>query len=292
MPQTRPTLKELKSMKVVDLRKQLSDHGLQKTGVKDALIERLDQYYAEKEKLLKPKPSQDSKKKKSSFHGSKSLHEIETHDFGYEYTENHVSSDCISREALNNLFNKYKDDEDPEKITTNGMIQFLEDLELDPSSRMVLLLAWKFDAKVQCEFTRDEFCTGMSELGCDTISGLKKKLSKLEKEVDDNKDRFKDFYQFTFNYAKSNTNQKGLEVETALAYWNIVLKDKFHHLELWNTFLKENYKKSIPKDAWNMVLDFATSIDETMSNYEDDEFQSMPVVLDDFVEYAKPLLEN
>lgn len=62
--------------------------------------------------------------------------------------------------------------------------------------------------------------------------------------------------------------------------------------ELWNTFLKENYKKSIPKDAWNMVLDFATSIDETMSNYEDDEFQSMPVVLDDFVEYAKPLLEN
>ena len=34
--------------------------------------------------------------------------------------------------------------------------------------------------------------------------------------------KFKEFYQFTFNYAK-NPSQKGLDLEMALAYWNIVM---------------------------------------------------------------------
>jgi len=290
MPQARPSLKELQSMKIVDLRKELSDHGLQKTGVKSALVERLDQYYADKEKSSGPKSNQESKKKKSTLGEAKSNHKSEANGFGYEPNGNHLNGENISWEILTTLFDKYKDTDEPEKITTNGMIQFLADLELDPSSRIVLLLAWKFEAKIQCEFTRDEFCDGMRKLRCDSIAGLKTKLSELEKEVDFSQEKFKDFYQFSFNYAKSNSNQKGLDVETALAYWNIVLKDKFYHLEMWNTFLQEKYRKSIPKDAWNMVLDFATSIDDTMSNYDDEEFQSMPVVLDDFVEYAKPLL--
>ena len=47
------------------------------------------------------------------------------------------------------------------------------------------------------------------------------KLVALEKEISD-PGKFKDFYQFTFNYAK-NPGQKGLDLDMALAYWNIVL---------------------------------------------------------------------
>jgi DCN1-like protein 1/2 len=47
----------------------------------------------------------------------------------------------------------------------DGVIRLLEDLQLDPSSRLVLILAWKFQAAKQCEFSRDEFFTGMTELG-------------------------------------------------------------------------------------------------------------------------------
>ena len=61
----------------------------------------------------------------------------------------------------------------------------------------------------------------MSELGCDAIDKLKQKLSSLEKEIMD-QNKFKEFYQFTFNYAK-NPGQKGLDLEMALAYWNIVM---------------------------------------------------------------------
>ena len=49
--------------------------------------------------------------------------------------------------------------------------------------------------------------------------------------------RFKDFYQFTFNYAK-NPGQKGLDLEMALAYWNIVLRGRFRFLDIWSEFLK------------------------------------------------------
>ena len=56
------------------------------------------------------------------------------------------------------------DPHEEDKITVEGMIRFLKDLGLDPESRVVLLLAWKFKAQEQCEFTREEFVNGMMEL--------------------------------------------------------------------------------------------------------------------------------
>lgn len=52
-----------------------------------------------------------------------------------------------------------------DKIAVEGMMNFLDDLGLNPESRIVLLLAWKLKAATQCEFTRDEFVNGLLELG-------------------------------------------------------------------------------------------------------------------------------
>lgn len=43
-------------------------------------------------------------------------------------------------------------------------MKFITDLGLTPDNRLVLVLAWKFNAQTQCEFTKDEFVNGMSEL--------------------------------------------------------------------------------------------------------------------------------
>lgn len=57
------------------------------------------------------------------------------------------------------------DPHEDDKMTVDGVMKFLEDLNLNPESRTVLLIAWKFKAATQCEFTKEEFITGMTDLG-------------------------------------------------------------------------------------------------------------------------------
>lgn len=101
---------------------------------------------------------------------------------------------------------------------------------------MVLIIAWRFKAETQCEFTRAEFVNGFLELGVDSLDKLSAKLPSMEHDLID-LNKFKDFYQYTFNYAKDQ-GQKGLDLDMAIAYWNIVMKGRFKFLDLWCKFLQ------------------------------------------------------
>lgn len=57
------------------------------------------------------------------------------------------------------------DPHDDNKIGIDGIQQFCDDLGLDPASISVLLIAWKFRAATQCEFSKQEFMDGMTEQG-------------------------------------------------------------------------------------------------------------------------------
>lgn len=59
----------------------------------------------------------------------------------------------------------FSDPHDENKIGIDGIQQFCDDLALNPASVSVLVVAWKFRAATQCEFSRKEFLEGMTELG-------------------------------------------------------------------------------------------------------------------------------
>lgn len=63
------------------------------------------------------------------------------------------------------FFYSPSDPQDENKIGIDGIQQFCDDLNLDPASISVLVVAWKFRAATQCEFSKKEFIDGMTELG-------------------------------------------------------------------------------------------------------------------------------
>jgi hypothetical protein len=82
----------------------------------------------------------------------------------------------------------------------------------------VLIFAWKCEAVEQCAFTRDEFAKGLTALKADSIEKLHQRLVDADNELRQDPKKFRDFYQFTFVYAK-NPSQKGLGLCSCSLYF-------------------------------------------------------------------------
>lgn len=90
---------------------------------------------------------------------------------------------------------------------------------------------------------------------------------------------------FAFDYNKP-PEQRSLPIETARQLFPLILEGRFAHLDLWNEFL-EDRKQAISKDTYSLLLDFSKTIDYNLDNF-DEENGAWPVLLDEFVDFAKP----
>lgn len=161
-------------------------------------------------------------------------------------------------------------------------------LDVDPVDITALIFAWKLNAQVPFEFSHSEFVSGCVALKVDSLDELKNLIPRLKDYLGSLTD-FRSFYMYAFEYNKPPEN-RSLPIETARQLFPILLEGRFRHLDLWMDFL-QNRKLAISKDTYSLLLDFAVTIDDDMSNF-DEENGAWPVLLDEFVDFAKPKLEQ
>jgi len=172
-------------------------------------------------------------------------------------------------------------------IGPEGVQKLCDDLGLEPEDIKMLAFAWKLDAKVPCEFSRTEWDTGLLAFGADSIDSLRKKLDGVMEELEDPVN-FKEFYMYAYDYNRPS-DSKSLPLEIAKMLWGLILRGKFEHLDLWLEFL-ETCSHSIPRDTYALLFEFSSSINKTMDNFDPD--GAWPILIDSFVEWAQPRLDN
>ncbi|KAJ8953945.1 hypothetical protein NQ318_019188 [Aromia moschata] len=190
-----------------------------------------------------------------------------------------------SETKLTALFDQYKD-ENEDSILAEGIEQLCQDLQVSPDDFKILVLAWKLNAEQMCRFTRSEFVNGLKVIRADSIKSIQSRLPELVSEVEKNDEQFKDLYRFTFRFGlDSASGQRILPRDMAMVLWRLVFTIREPPiLNRWLNFL-ETYQmiRGIPKDTWNMFLNFSEHVGNDLSCYDDNE--AWPSLFDDFVEY-------
>jgi len=95
---------------------------------------------------------------------------------------------------------------------------------------------------------------------------------------------FRDFYGFCFGFAKDpGFGVRTLPMDVASQMWQLILGQRFKYLDAWLEFCEVKQVKAVTKDVWDMLFTFSTSINDDMSNFDED--GAWPVLLDEFVEW-------
>ena len=111
---------------------------------------------------------------------------------------------ALDEEAVDALFNSLADEDDPECINMDGIGNFCEMLEMDPSTDVrLLVLLWKMAAISKPGMvTRKEFTTGMlTTFKKDSAEGLKSILSTLDPGFLE-RGPFREFYRYVFQFSR------------------------------------------------------------------------------------------
>ncbi|XP_055387558.1 DCN1-like protein 3 [Condylostylus longicornis] len=196
----------------------------------------------------------------------------------------------VSDNTLNLLFEEYKDP-DEDEILAEGIERLCKDLGYQPDDFAILVLAWRLDASQMCRFTKSEFIGGLHKMTADTIETIRLRLEQTIEKLKTDSDMFKQLYRFTFRFGLEESNRI-LSLDMAIILWRLVFTvNEPQLLQRWLYFLEQHPNiRGIPKDTWNMFLNFSEQCDISNLHLYDDT-EAWPSLFDDFVDYEKTNLK-
>ncbi|OAX36925.1 defective in Cullin neddylation protein 1 [Rhizopogon vinicolor AM-OR11-026] len=214
-----------------------------------------------------------------------------------------------STSRLNALFDRYKDPSGDD-ISVDGTIQLCQDLQVDPEDVVLLAVAYELKSPRVGEWNRKGWIEGWSRLGCDSTDSMRVTLAPLRVKLGSDSTYFRKVYDHTFTFARTE-GQRSLAVETALAFWALLIPTGLaggalnhdltdedvdmdgegssgwtdEHTQWWFQFLTEKGGKGVSKDTWMMLFDFIRSIDSKFLTHDAE--AAWPSTIDDFVAWAR-----
>lgn len=98
-------------------------------------------------------------------------------------------------------FREYTTPDDPDTLGPDGMEKFCEDIGVEPENVVMLVLAYKMNAKRMGYFTQTEWTKGLTELQCDSIEKVQQKTDHLRGLLNDT-NTFKAIYRYAYDFAR------------------------------------------------------------------------------------------
>ncbi|EOD44334.1 putative defective in cullin neddylation protein 1 protein [Neofusicoccum parvum UCRNP2] len=198
---------------------------------------------------------------------------------------------------LNQIFDKYIDNpQDKDTVGVDGTMKYLADLDVPLDDITSLAILELVQAPTMGEITRKGFVDGWTARGADSIDKQKTAVSQLRASLSDSSSRavMKRVYKHTFVVAKP-PGQKAIPLEQAIEYWRLLYSSTGLNwetsttpwLEWWIEFLESKWKRTVNKDMWDQLFNFAEKSlgDETLSFWSED--GAWPGVIDEFVDWVR-----
>lgn len=182
----------------------------------------------------------------------------------------------------------------PENLSTETTIEYLESLDVNLENAEMFVVMELVKAPAVGEITRKGFVEGWAATDLKTFSltQQKKHIRALVASLPTDAAYFKKVYRHAFIAGKEAQN-KALEVDNAMIYWKLLfnppgrpwVSPKHDWAVLWEQFIKAKWTRSVNRDMWNQVHEFAvkTMADEDLEFYSDQD--AWPSVIDDFVAF-------
>ncbi|CAM9484942.1 unnamed protein product [Heterosigma akashiwo] len=167
-----------------------------------------------------------------------------------------------------------------------GISRLGEDIGIDPAADVrILVFLWKIGANENPgQVQREEFSNGLTELGVDTIEGIRSLLPQLDPNFMEHS-TFREFYKFVFQFSREGT-KRTIEKDIIAALLPMVVENRSPHLAKFVEFLEQLPENTrVTLDQWNSFLEFSQQVPLSLEGFDAD--GAWPTLLDEYVEGYK-----